>query len=161
MISVYFYDIQTHNSTRVSSFHAAAPVQSTGETGGRCGGCGRHQIPPFLRQSELVQIDAVGFCESAATTRATSSETGRPGWSPVSDWTRYSMFVSRDNPCFCTHLPFLSSPIFFFFCTRLAKKWCFILSCELPISLSHWRCTELFFVCREHSTAIVWCNNNN
>lgn len=72
--------------------------------------------------------------------------------------TLFHISVSRDNTCFCTHLLFSSSPIFF--CTRLAKKQCFILSCELPISLSHWGCTELFFVCREHSTTIVWCNNN-
>lgn len=162
MITVYFYEIQTHNFTRVSSFHAAAPVQSTGETGGRCGGCGRHQIPPFLRQSELVQIDAVGFCGCAATTRATSSETGRPGWPPVSDWTHYSIFQLVVIIHVFAHI-FHFHPVPFF-CTRLAKKQCFILSCELPISLSHWGRTELFLCAgntqQQLCGAIIMINNN-
>lgn len=75
--------------------------------------------------------------------------------------TLFHISVSRDNTCFCTHF----HPVpFFFFCTRLAKKRCFILSCKLPISLSHWGGTELFLCAgntqQQLCGAIIIINNN-
>lgn len=163
MTSVYFYEIQTHNFTRVSSFHAAAPVQSTGETGGRCGRCGRHQVPPFLRQSELVQIGAVGFCGSAATTRATSSETGRPGWSPVSDWTHYSISQLVVIIHVFAHIfHFHPVPFFLYEISQEAVFYPFMWIAHFIISL---RVYSAFFVCAGNTQqqlcgAIIIINNN-
>lgn len=72
--------------------------------------------------------------------------------------TLFHISVSRDNTCFCTHLLFSSSTFFLYEISQEAVFYPFVWIAHFIISL---RVYWAFFVCREHSTTIVWCNNNN
>jgi len=108
---------------------AVAPVQPSGETGGRCGRRGWYQIPPFLCQSGLAQIDAV-HCGTAET-RAACCETGCPECVPFRLKTRRQEI---QNMHFCTHLPFYIRPfslhIFLFIRNLPRSSITFLVNCS-------------------------------
>lgn len=110
---------------------AAAPVQPDRETGGRCGRCGRYQIPPLFCHSGVAQID--------------SPHCGKQS--------RLSSKKKTDRTYKYSKLNF--DPLFFpshYSHAAPMSEFCQVGVCSVLISLSHLLCNVW---CREQLTRVV------